>query len=142
MFKKMKIRTKLLLSILIIAFINIVIVYIAALSIKKIAAYNKAMFETTTLPMDYCVDISSLFQQMHVDVTTCVVKEKKDEIQSALDHFYHLSNQFDSAMQKYTSTLFDETDKQNYENVKAVKGEYVNLMQEIVPLALKNDDVT
>jgi methyl-accepting chemotaxis protein len=140
MFKKIKIKTKLLLSFIVIAAINVVIVYVAAISLKKIAASDKAMYETTTIPLEYCVDITSQFQQMHFDVITCIEKEKKDEIQSAVDHFYHLNSQFDAVMKKYATTFIDETDKQNYQKVRTIKAEYIKFMDAIVPLALKNDD--
>jgi methyl-accepting chemotaxis protein len=140
MFKKIKIRTKLLLSfIVIIALVGLV----ALIGIKnyfKIAAADKEMFETTVVPMGYCIDLTSSFQQMRVEVRTCVEKEKKDEIQNSIDQFYLLNTQLDSAMQKYAAINIDETDKQNYQNVKVIKEEWLKVMKDIAPLALKNDD--
>jgi methyl-accepting chemotaxis protein len=140
MLKKMKIRTKLIASFLLIAIINVAIVYEAVLSLKRMTASNKAAYENTTVPIGYCVDIASLFQQMRVDVTACIVLDKKDEIESTIDQFYLHSAQLDSALQKYSTTFMDNTDKQNWQIVKKGNNESIKLMNDFAPLVLKNDD--
>jgi methyl-accepting chemotaxis protein len=137
---KISIRVKLTISFILVAILAGIVGYEGIQSLRKMTVADKAMYETTAIPLEYCVDLATLFQRMRVDVRTSIVREKPEDVQAYIDKFYLRSAQFDTIMQKYALTFIDEIDKQNFRNVQSVKGEYVKLMQDVAPLALKNED--
>jgi len=141
MLKNITIRAKLLISFTVVAILAGLIGFIGIQRINKMAGADMKMYKSTAVPLGYCVDIASLYQRMRVNVRTAIGKDKPEDIQKYINRFYELSLRFDSVMLKYEETIIDETDKQNYKTVKAAKIKYLKFMEQLTPMALKNDDL-
>lgn len=128
MLNRMKIRTKLLLSFIIVVAITGLVGLIAINGLKKIDKADTKLYETVAVPLGYTVDVATIFQRIRVNVRDAYMSDSIDDINHYLSRIEELDKLFLAAMKKYEGTISDNADKKNYEGIIAAHEEYMNYL--------------
>jgi len=138
MFKRMKIRSKLLFGFITVAIIAGIIGIIGTLDIRTINEADKGMYETVVVPLGKCTEITSTYQQIRISLRDILLAESTDERTKKHKTLLNLSSQFDSLMVLFEPTLKDETEKKCYQDLKQTKQEYMALLPNFMTLVESN----
>jgi methyl-accepting chemotaxis protein len=128
MFKRMKIRTKLLTGFISVALITTIIGIVGITEIKKIDNADTALYQTVAIPLGQCVETSSLFQKLRINARDIVLADDADELKAKYNLFLQNSLLIDSMLAVYEPTIIDEVDRQNFTELKESKKEYVSYL--------------
>jgi len=131
MLEKMKIRTKLIMSFLIVALIAGVIGIFGMSELKQLDAADTALYETVAVPLGYTVDISTSFQRIRVNVRDAIYADTKEESAKYINRIAELNTEWDKTLKLYEGTLIDEEDKNNLQSLIAAKKEYLDFIPTI-----------
>ncbi len=138
--KNIKIRTKLLASFIFIAILAGVIGYEGITNIKKIDNADTYMYENVVLSLGYCVDMTSDFQRIRVNVREIVLSDSKDEAEPFYTKIDGYSQDIDDLLKKYEPTITDDQDQKNYDKVVETKKVYMSYFPKLKEmLNFKND---
>lgn len=139
--KNMKIRSKLLFSFVLLALLAGAIGFIGIQSLKKMTKSSDDSYQYGTKSLALLVDAASGFQRMRVNVRDAIMADKPEDIQGYVNKFYELSKEVDKDLAAYEATISNAEDRKNYEKLKESKINYTKYMDEMAPLALKNEDL-
>ena len=130
-FKKMKIRTKLLGSFVVIAVLAGVIGYIGISNIKKIEKGDSYMYDNVVVSLGICSDLNTDLLSLRVEYRNMLLSENQAEINQYYNKFDALNKTIDSLLVKYESTITDATDKKNYTKVLECKNNYISYLDQL-----------
>lgn len=139
-FKNLKIRTKLLVGYITVTVVTIVIGFVGYTRIQILNEADTRMYEKTTLPMGDVVKIGVSFQRIRGRLNDMVIQEKQEDKIANSKRIDELKKMFTDAMQSYSGTFIDDTDKVNFNNVLALYKKYDVLVEQVRPLALANNN--
>ena len=105
MFKKIKIRTKLLTGFVTVALISAIIGLAGISQLKKIDEADTALFETVTMPLGYATEIASYFQRIRVNIRELVFSSDTEQQKQFLTRIAELEALWNEALTKYEATL-------------------------------------
>jgi methyl-accepting chemotaxis protein len=140
MLDKMKIRTKLILSFLIVALIAVFIGLFAVQKLKQLNKSDKELYETKLVPLSYCTQIATYYQRIRVNVRDMILAETTENMIAKYNSTIQLENSLDSVMTSYSRTIITDANRSNYDNVqKAIKNyrEYILKVRQL----LENGDI-
>jgi methyl-accepting chemotaxis protein len=139
MFNKLKIRTKLILSFLIVAAIAGIIGLYSIQKLKQIDKSYTYMYEMSTKPLADMIPLTETFQKMRVNVRDMMNAEGQEQYKTKLDLAISTNNTLDELLKKYESVILDETDRQNYKALSDAKGAYWNMFPRFRTMVENND---
>jgi len=128
MFNQMKIRTKLLTGFILVALIATIIGIVGITEIKKINNADTALYKTVAIPLGQCVETSSLFQLLRINARDIFLADNAEELNAKYNSFLHNSILIDSMFTIYEPTIIDDIDRQNFNELKESKKEYVSYL--------------
>ena len=140
MFTNMKIRMKLLLGFFSVALLAAIIGTVGIVNLNKLKNDDVDLFEKCTVPLGYCVDISTDFQRIRTHALTSIIYSDKAEIEKEFELIDKLDKDWTENLKKYEGTIIDETDRKNYQGIIALKAEYLKFIPQLKSLALENKD--
>ena len=142
MFKKLKIREKLLLGFITVAIIAGAVGLFGILQMKKLDKADTALFETVAKPLGYCTDIATVFQRIRVNMRDAIMSENYTEAKTFLDLMGALETEWADQMKLYEGTLIDAQDKKNFEELSAGKKAYLDAVAGLDNLLKAGNDTT
>ncbi len=141
MLNRLKIRTKLLLSFILVALIAGVIGVFSIRSLNKLEKADTDLYENVAVSLGYCTEISTSFQRIRVNVRDAYMATNVTEAEEYLNRIDELDKVFHDNILKLKKTVLDETDKKNCETLEAARIEYVTYFPEFKKLIqAKNHD--
>jgi methyl-accepting chemotaxis protein len=120
MFKNMKIRTKLLGSFILVAFLAGLIGYIGITEMKKIDNADTFMYGKTTVPMGYMVNIASSFAQTGISIRNIISSNNAEIVSNDRKKIDVLRKNIEKNFHDYTQTFIDNTDIKNFEKMQSI----------------------
>jgi len=139
MFKKMKIRTKLLLGFIIVAIIAGVIGIIGITQLGKISKADTEMYNNVAVPLGYTTQIASDFQRVRVNARDAIYAETVQERNEHLGKISDFDKSLDEYLKKYEGTIIDEADKKNFKDLCDAKKAYMDFVPEMTTLLNANN---
>ena len=127
-FKKMKIRTKLLGSFVVIAVLAGVIGYIGISNIKKIEKADTYMYDNVVVSLGICADLNTSLTSLRVQYRNMLLSENQQEIEVYYNKFDDLNKSIDSLLLKYELTINDAIGKKKFTNVVKCKNDYISYL--------------
>ncbi len=138
--KNMKIRTKLLVSFLLVASLAGVIGYMGISRIKQLDAADKKLYEKITVPMADMMDMSTSFQRVRVNVRDAVYATNNEDREAKLARIEELSKTFRNSEAKVEATTLTEAGKEIVKKVNESFDAYVSSVPDIKKM-LKDDNI-
>jgi methyl-accepting chemotaxis protein len=136
----MKIRTKLIVSFLLVALIA---AFIGIFGIQRLNIIEQAgvkLYETATVPLTYCVELEGSFQQIRVNGRDMLIAETPEELKVKTDRLLLQSKNFDDNLALYDKGITDTKDKKLHDDLLNAKSVYMNYLPEYQKL-LENKKV-
>ena len=139
-FFNLKISAKLISSFVLVAAIAGLIGYEGISSLKSADNSDTRLYQKMTVPLGDLVDITNTFQQTRIKLRDAIRANDSPTIESNLTRIIELNNLRDKALDNYTTTFIDASDKQNYEKLRDLDNQYKQFIEEIIPLVRANKD--
>jgi methyl-accepting chemotaxis protein len=139
-FKNMKIRTKLLISFLLLAILAGAIGYMGISRINQLDAADEKLYEKITVPMADLIDMSTSFQRVRVYVRDAIYATNTEDRNAKLGRIVELSKIFRDAEEKVKATTLTKADKEFVNNVSQAFEAYVSSVPDIQKM-LKKDNI-
>jgi len=110
---------------------------------KKIDAADTALYETVAKPLGYTVNLAASYQRIRINVRDAVFyASTKEEAQQYLTNIDDLSKLIDDNLALYATTIIDEVDRKNYQELADSKAKYMAYIPEFTNLVSVNDDLS
>lgn len=141
MFNKMKIRTKLIGSFLI---VSLIAAFIGLFAIQRIRTIDKSytyMYEMATKPLADMINLTGTFQLLRVQVRDMLIAETPEQYKEKLDQTISVNNNLDEILKKYEAVILNDTDRQNFEALSKAKKEYWDVFPRFRTL-IENKDIS
>lgn len=138
--KNMKIRTKLLVSFLLVALLAGVIGYMGISRIKQLDAADQKLYEKITVPMADMMDMSTSFQRVRVNVRDAIYATNNEDREAKLARIEELSKTFHDSEAKVEATTLTEAGKEMVKKVNESFDAYVSSVPDIKKM-LKDDNI-
>jgi methyl-accepting chemotaxis protein len=119
MLNKMKIRTKLLLSFIIVGILLGLIGVYSTNRMKFIQKEDKELYETNLVPLGNCTNIVNCCQEIRVKVLEMILSEDSADVHEKFNDMKKLEKTLDSAMIYYSMTKITKENRRNYEELEA-----------------------
>jgi len=116
----LKLKSRLLLSFLLVAVIGAVVGAVGGISIKRLESADTFMFEKCTVPLGQMSTIIGDFNRLRVTDYRVAVSRTNEEAQKAQGRRAALINEIKTALDGYSKTFIDAEDEANWK--KMVKG--------------------
>lgn len=143
MLDKLRIRSKLIISFLLIALFATFIGIFELQRMKKINDADTELYEMVTVPLGNCLDLATDFQRMRVNVMDILVSGNAEELKVAYDEMMSVKAEFDGVLSIVVNDenlLSDQQIKTYFQSVGASMDEYMKNVNEIVNLKQQNKD--
>lgn len=124
MLNKLKIRTKLLLSFILVASIAGIIGLFSIRNIKTLSKADTNLYQNVAVSLAYCTDVSTYFQRIRVNIRDAYMSENAEELNKYLTRIDELDKLFDESITLLQGTALDETDKKNMEALNKAHEDY------------------
>jgi methyl-accepting chemotaxis protein len=134
MFDKMKIRTKLLTSFILVALLAGIIGYIGITNLEKIGKADKYLYDNVVVSLGTCVELTSNFQRIRVNIREIVIAKTTQDIEKYQKRINELNDEFDKNLQEYEASITDDTDRKNFNDVKTIKKKYLDNLPTLINL--------
>jgi methyl-accepting chemotaxis protein len=141
MFNKMKIRTKLIGSFLI---VSLIAAFIGLFAIQRIRTIDKSytyMYEMATKPLADMINLTGTFQTLRVQVRDMLIAETPEQYKEKLDQTISVNNNLDEILKKYEAVILNDTDRQNFEALSKAKKEYWDVFPRFRTM-IENKDIS
>ncbi len=135
-FMDLKIKSKLLLSFIIVTIIAIVVGYVGISSINTISKADTELYEKATLPLVITQNLSNSFLNIRVyarDMIYAETMEGKTKFSAKIDDLFE--SMFKSVAE-YEKTIISDEDKRIYEQMTDVLKQYQETLKQLQSLAL------
>ena len=134
MFKKMKIKTKLLFGFGLLAVIVGIIGIFSFIEISKIKSADKDLYENCTVPLGYTNNLTESFQRMRSNILDLYLAEKAEDVAKIKDKISAREKDVLDNQKSYESTFIDETDKKNFKELVDANTEYFKIIPDYIKL--------
>lgn len=135
MFNKLKIRTKLGLSFIALAFVAGMIAIVGITQIKKIDIKDTELYNEVTMPLGDMEIIANDFQQVRVTYRDYFLEEDMDIVKSKIERRKELSKMIGEHLQAFEKTLKTEVGKKLYAELtvsREVTLGYINQLEKLI----------
>ena len=140
-FFNLKISAKLISSFVLVAAVAGLIGYEGISSLKNADVSDTRLYQKMTVPLGDLVDITNSFQQTRIKIRDAIRANDSPTIESYIKQVNDLNSLRDKALDDYTTTFIDASDKQNYEKLRNLDNQYKQFIADIIPLVRANNDV-
>jgi methyl-accepting chemotaxis protein len=138
MLDKMKIRSKLMLSFILVAAIAGAIGLYSIRNLKIMEEADTALYETVAIPLGYATEMAALSQELRVNLLFAAASDSLELSMAFLQNNVTVMENFEKVMEKYEGTIIDETDRMLWEKFGASVRKYSSESVKIRPLLRKN----
>lgn len=142
MLNRLKIRTKLLVSFILVALIAGTIGIFSIRSLSTLEKADTQLYETVAVSLGYCTEAATYFQRIRVNVRDAYIAETKDEQNKYLTRMEELDKEFSASITKLKNSAIDETDKKNCEALEQAHHEYAAYYPDFKKYILANDQTS
>jgi methyl-accepting chemotaxis protein len=132
--KRITIRIKLIAGFLAVAIIAGIIGFIGIQKIKTIDNADTALYETVAVPLGQCVELVGSYQRMRINTYLIFIANDIEEAKNRYNRFIMFDAKFDSLMIAYESTIIDNTDRKNLQELKDAQTKYSTYIPEYMKL--------
>jgi methyl-accepting chemotaxis protein len=134
-FYNFKLRTKLLAGFILVAVVAVTIGFIGIKKIREIDNADTFLYEKTTVPLSYLVDMSTYFQRVRINVLYFMAAETPEERSQYFAGINKIQGEISAVDEKYTTTFIDENDKKVFAEYKEKQQAYLQIVvQQLKPL--------
>lgn len=141
MFKKLKVRTKLLLSFSILSVITASISFYAISSLSKLDSGGTVLYKNCTVPLSHCVKMGTEFQRVRINVRDILLLEEEKDIKRRFHNIAKLNDSLDKSLQRYEASIVEEKDRKNTDALRIAKNAYMSGVTEFEKLVNAGDKV-
>jgi methyl-accepting chemotaxis protein len=128
MFKRMKIKSKLVFGFITVAFIAGIIGTIGTTQVLKVGNAGEAMYDKVVVPMELCTDITSSYQRIRIAVRDILLADNAEERTKKHETLLGLSLKFDTLLVLYEPKITDEIDRKNLNELMEDKKIYMSFL--------------
>ncbi len=139
MLNKMKIRTKLLLSFILVALISGVIGLYSSRSLNKMKKADTALYESVAVSLGHCTEVTTYYQRIRVLIRDAYIANDRQELDKYLSQMNELDKEFKTTIATLKQTAIDETDHANCEALDKNYKAYSEYFPEFTKLLYAND---
>jgi methyl-accepting chemotaxis protein len=139
MLNKLKIRTKLLLSFILVASIAGIIGLFSISNIDKISNADKNLYDNVAVSLAYCSDVSTYFQRIRVNIRDAYMAENAEELTQYISKIDDIDKEFSKSILRLKDTSLDDTDKKNMNDLSAAYENYSTYYPEFKRLLAAKD---
>jgi methyl-accepting chemotaxis protein len=139
MLNRLKIRTKLLVSFILVALIAGIIGLFSIKSLDTLSDADTNMYQNVAVSLGYTTKVATTFQAIRVIVRDEYLAKDAQELSKYLDRFHVLEKDFDENIVALKGTALDDTDKKNCDAIERAKNKYMSYFPEFEKLLAKND---
>jgi methyl-accepting chemotaxis protein len=139
---QLKIRTKLLVSFIVIAILAGVIGYIGISNIKKIDDADTYMYQNVVVSLGACAEINTLSQRLRVNVRDVILSVNEKDGNGYFARINEIDQELNKLLKAYEPSITDDQDRKNYEHVIKSKKDYMTNVEELKKIHnYKNDSI-
>jgi methyl-accepting chemotaxis protein len=135
-FYNMRIAAKLLSSFLLVACIAGIVAFIGINRITLLRDSATEMYEMSTEPLSFLIDVTSEFQQMRVYLVKLAVIKSADEVKKSVDRIAELDKKVDADLEKIEKQSKSELAKKSVADCMAAQKRYDPIREKIIEAAL------
>ena len=139
MLDKMKIRTKLIISFLVVAVIATFIGIFAIQRMKVLEKSDTELYETKLVPLGHATQMATSFQRIRVNVREMMLAENTEAMIVKHDRAKQLEKTLDSAITNYEKTILTDVNRKNIDNLIKAKEDYIEHLPMFRELIEKGD---
>jgi methyl-accepting chemotaxis protein len=141
MLNKLKIRTKLLYSFILVALIAGLIGLFSIRSLNRLDKAGNELYKTVAVSIGYCTEISTHYQHLRVIIRDAYMAENEKELNQYLNKLDQLNNLLAESISKLKSAATDPKEKKLSEELEKIRVEYVSYFPEFKKLLTEKDHV-
>jgi methyl-accepting chemotaxis protein len=141
MLNKMKIRTKLLLSFILVALIAGIIGIYSSASLNKMKKADTALYETVAVALGHCTEVTTYYQRIRVLIRDAYIANNRQEQDNYLGQMDQLDKEFKIKIATLKNSAVDNTDHANCEMLDKTYQTYSGYFPEFKKLLYANDHV-
>jgi methyl-accepting chemotaxis protein len=135
MLNKLKIRSKLIIGFLFVAMIAAIIGVYGILRLKKIDNLYTSMYNYSTKPIGDLINLNEAFQLLRINARDIYVAPTREIYETKVKLEYTLSDNFDTILSTYKSSIVDEQSKKFVEDLAKAKEDYMSYVPKFLELA-------
>jgi methyl-accepting chemotaxis protein len=139
-FMDLKLGKKLISSFVLVALIAGMIGYIGVVNLKQINNDDTVLYEKMTVPLGDLVTMSGMFQRQRYNMVMAVHENESQMIEEYISRTKKYAEAFDKASRDYATTFIDKEDSVDYEKLRAVNDQFVQVQNELFTLIRENKD--
>ncbi len=136
----LKIRTKLLVSFIVLAIVSTVIGFVGISQMKMIAAKDTELYEEVTIPLGDLGQIIFNFQQIRIEYRDAVRENAANEIMNKINARKNLVEKNLKLMEEYEKTIITEKGKKLIQNMYDARKEFLKDLEMLEKMAIENND--
>jgi methyl-accepting chemotaxis protein len=124
MLNKMKIRTKLLVSFILVALIAGAIGLFSIRNLNKLKKADAELYNNVAVSLAQCSDISTYYQRIRINIRDAYMSDSRQDLDKYLAIADDLDKKLEETINKLKASSLDETDKVNGEALAKARVEY------------------
>ncbi|WP_234117998.1 methyl-accepting chemotaxis protein [Clostridium hydrogenum] len=137
-FNKFKIRTRLMLSFIVVTLISFVIGILGYIYINKINNANTLMYEKNVVALDELVTVTQDYGTIRSALKDVVLSNTQADIEQYETKVNTYSNNFDKTLEEFRSRLVTESGKEATDEFQKNKNNYVAIAKKVIQLSKEN----
>lgn len=139
MLNRMKIRTKLLVSFILVAMIAGLIGLFSIRNIKQLEKADTAMYESVAVSLSYVSEVSTYYQRIRINIRDAYMADTEEELNKYLAKIDELDKLFEESIIKLKGATLDETAQKNMEALEKARLEYVAFFPKFKKMLIEKD---
>jgi methyl-accepting chemotaxis protein len=132
MFKNLTIKTKLISGFVLVACLAGLVGYVGISNTHKMRDADSYMYNNAVLSLGLCSEMAGDLTGMRIQIRNLILANTYKEEMDYKAQFEKLSLKVDKKLKEYVTTISDETDRKNYQNVLSLKKKYVDLFPDFL----------
>ncbi len=139
-FKKMRIRSRLISSFLLIAIIGGLVGMFGYISIRDIKSESIKIYEVTVEPLGELAQISTLFQKMRVETRNMIILKSKEDTDAAYNHLLSIVDEINELSDKFSEKILTVEMREYFENFCTKFKVVESYMDEFYQITISGDE--
>lgn len=137
---KLQVRTKIILSFLVVALLCGTMGVYGIFSLKSIEKSDAELYENMTVPLSQIGELSTEFNRARVDIRDAIIAQSPEDIQTKIASIEERRNRIDELTADFEKTILSDKMRDEYNKLVDAKKIYRQEFDKVIELAKQNKD--